>query len=37
MAVPWLQGFLGVGLLEFKIRLPDFVEFSLPGLAIHPP
>ncbi len=30
MAIPWFQGFLGVGLLEFKIRLPDFGEFSLP-------
>ena len=31
MAIPWFQGFLGVGLLEFKIRLPDFGGFSLPG------
>ena len=25
-AIGWFQGFLGVGLLEFKIRLPDFEE-----------
>ncbi len=31
MAIPWFQGFLGVGLLEFEIRLPDFGKFSLPG------
>ena len=25
-AIDWFQGFLGVGLLAFKIRLPDFEE-----------
>ncbi len=29
MAVDWFRGFLGVGLLEFKIRLPDFEETQL--------
>lgn len=28
-AIPWFEGFLAVGLLEFKIRLPDFEKFSL--------
>jgi len=26
-AIPWFEGFLGVGLLAFKIRLPDFEKF----------
>ena len=28
MAISWLEGFLEAGLLELKIRLPDFGEFS---------
>ncbi len=28
-AIPWFKGFLGLGLLAFKIRLPDFEKFSL--------
>ncbi len=28
-AIPWFGGFLGVGLLAFKIRLPDFEKFNL--------